>query len=262
MDSRLKIDELNELEIAIENLISVSDNLKQFGVTPSVRALLMTDPVMKETIDGLDDDKVIPAIEGLMDKIFDKFKSIAGKNKFSWKTFKEDMTVLNEKIKLRVEKGRVTDDLEITSVDLSTHIQKMHDAIKRCEWTKNAMRKISNYKGSASDEEAAVMMTRLAHEAEQLLKVVELPTPSKTTCSRAGFPKDMDAAQEAAFDMLDKITAHSDTMGSIFRGIPTEMGRLWSKHGLNRSAMLIESFIPNILMSDLKASFKSVIMES
>ena len=262
MDARLQDTSLMELRVAFENIDAILANIEKYGVTPSVMALVMHDPVMKSTLEGLQDDEILPAVEGLMDKVIDKFKSLFKKPVLRWNTYKDEMNNLNDKITERIDKGRVTDDLEITAVDLSLHMQNMQDAVKRCEWVKTAVKKVASYKGSASDEEATVMMARLAYEGGELIKKVNLPPPSKTTCGRAGFPEEMNKAQEIVFEMMDSVSSHSDATASIFRGISRDMVRLWHKHDLAHISTLIEGYIPTILMADLKTSFKSVVLES
>lgn len=262
MIDRIDTSPTDELEVAFENLESIRDNLVEFGVTPSVKALLLCDPTLKGTLEDLEDDKYVPAIEGIMDKIVEKFKSAFRSRGFTKKQYVERLGKYRDKIAAREEKGKLDKDEEITSVMLKDHVTNIKKAIKQFEYIIEMMKTVQKYKGEASDEEAVVMMTRLVHKGEQMLSNYSLPSPEKTTVGRAGFPAAMEEAYNASVGLMDAIDEHRDKASIEFRKLSQEMARLWVKHGCGKISHVIEVYIPNVLLSDTMNSFKSVVMET
>jgi len=107
----------------ITNLESIKDNFNEFGVTESVKALLMTDPLMAERIEGKTDDEIIEAIAELhklavsteaaktvTDPVLGKVQTKDGK--YGWDYTKvETHTILGKKIpvKIVINSEKITD---------------------------------------------------------------------------------------------------------------------------------------------------------
>lgn len=131
----------------ISNLESLLENFEQFGVTDSVKALIMTDPLMAERIEGQTDEQIVETVKALhvlaitteaanekTDTLTDQvFGKLTRKGKYnSWHKY-EKHTILGQTVNVQIlVKAEVISDKQRNSYEyFKKNVKGLDNAMRK-----------------------------------------------------------------------------------------------------------------------------------